>query len=278
MADYLQKEDYQEPQCLLCETDPQSKEAAISRIPTGRVIEKLDAFFAKNDYAAAERHLRYWEQEAAAGGDDRGLYTVCNELMGLYRKLGRRDEAVGYAERTLALVEKLAMTDNVTGGTAYLNAATVYKAFGDAAKGLPLFERAKAIYEAQLKPDDSRLAGLWNNMALALVDLGRFDEADALYQKALDLTLRTPDAQGDAAISLLNRANLIEARDGLLDGNDAICACLDQAEALLNDPALPRDGYYAFVCEKCAPTFSYYGYFAFQQELEERAEKIYAGA
>ena len=278
MADYLQKEDYQEPQCLLCETDPQSKEAAISRIPTGRVIEKLDAFFAKNDYAAAERHLRYWEQEAAAGGDDRGLYTVCNELMGLYRKLGRRDEALGYAERTLALVERLSMANNVTGATAYLNAATVYKAFGDAAKGLPLFERAKAVYEAQLKPDDSRLAGLWNNTALALVDLGRFDEADALYQKAIDLTLRVPDAQGDAAISLLSRANLTEARDGLLDGNDAICDCLDRAEALLNDPALPRDGYYAFVCEKCAPTFGYYGYFAFQQELEERAEKIYAGA
>ena len=32
MADYLQKEDYQEPQCLLCETDPQSKEAAILMI------------------------------------------------------------------------------------------------------------------------------------------------------------------------------------------------------------------------------------------------------
>ena len=278
MADYLKQEDYQEPQCLLCETDPQSPEAAVSRIPTGRVIEKLDAYFAQNDYAAAERHLRYWEQEALAGGDDRGLYTVCNELMGLCRKLGQRDEAVAYAERTLALVERLSMADNVTGATACLNAATVYKAFGDAAKGLPLFERAKAIYESQLAPDDSRLAGLYNNMALALVDLRRFDDADALYQKAIDLTLRTPDAQGDAAISLLNRANLIEARDGLLDGNDAICDCLDKAEALLNDPALPHDGYYAFVCEKCAPTFGYYGYFAFRKELEERAAKIYAGA
>ena len=278
MADYLQKEDYQEPQCLLCETDPQSKEAAVSRIPTGRVIERLDAFLAKNDYAAAERHLRYWEQEALAGGDDRGLFTVCNELMGLCRKLGQREEALAYAERTLALVERLSMTEHVTGGTAYLNAATVCKAFGDAAKGLPLFERAKAIYEAQLAPDDSRLAGLYNNMALALVDLRRFDEADALYQKAIDLTIRTPEAQGDAAISLLNRANLIEARDGLLEGNDAICACLDRAEELLNDPALPHDGYHAFVCEKCAPTFGYYGYFAFQKELEERAATIYAGA
>ena len=93
----------------------------------------------------------------------------------------------------------------------------------------------------------------------------------------MDLTLQTPGMQGDAAISLLNKANLIEARDGLLDGNEAICACLEKAEALLSDPALPHDGYHAFVCEKCAPTFGYYGYFACARELEERAEQIYAG-
>ena len=277
MSDYLKQEDYAEPQCLLCGPDPQSKEAAITRIPTGRVIEKLDAYFAKNDLGGAERHLRYWEKEALEGGDERGCYTVCNELMGLYRKLGRRDEALAYAGRTLALADKLGMTENVTGATALLNAGTVYKAFGAPAEGLPLFERAKAIYEAQLSPDDDRLAGLWNNMALTLVDLGRYDEAEALYDKAVALTLQTPGMQGDAAISLLNKANLIEARDGLLDGNEAICACLDKAEALLSDPALPRDGYHAFVCEKCAPTFGYYGYFACARELEERAEQIYAG-
>ena len=277
MSDYLKQEDYAEPQCLLCETDPQSKEAAITRIPTGRVIEKLDAYFAKNDLLGAERHLRYWEKEAQEGGDDRGHYTVCNELMGLYRKLGRRDEALSYAARTLTLAETLGMTENVTGATALLNAGTVYKAFGTPEKGLPLFEQARAIYETQLQPDDDRLAGLYNNMALTLVDLGRFEEAEALYRKALDLTQRTPGIQGDAAISLLNLANLIEARDGLLDGNEQICDCLDKAETLLNDPALPRDGYHAFVCEKCAPTFGYYGYFAFSRELEERAEQIYAG-
>ncbi len=277
MSDYLKQEDYAEPQCLLCGPDPQSKEAAITRIPTARVIEKLDDYFAGNDLAGAERHLRYWEKEATEGGDDRGRFTVCNELMGLLRKLGRREEALAYAGRTLALAERLGMTENVTGATALLNAGTVFKAFGEPAEGLPLFERAKAIYEAQLPQNDARLAGLWNNMALTLVDLGRFEEAEALFDKAIRLTEETPGMQGDAAISLLNKANLIEARNGLLEGNDAICACLERAEALLCDPALPRDGYHAFVCEKCAPTFGYYGWFAFSRELEERAEQLYAG-
>ena len=61
-------------------------------------------------------------------------------------------------------------------------------------------------------------------------------------------------------------------------GAEKIEQCLDLAEALLERPELPRNGYYAFVCEKCAPTFAYYGYFAFAEELNRRAEAIYAGA
>ena len=50
---------------------------------------------------------------------------------------------------------------------------------------------------------------------------------------------------------------------------------LDEAEALLNTPSVPRDGYYAFVCEKCAPSFEYYGYFLTAEDLKERSKKIY---
>ncbi len=277
MADTIKQEDYSEPRCLLCETDPQSQEAAITRIPTGRVIEKLDSYLGKNDYDAAERHLRHWAQEAKEGGDTRGLYTVYNELMGLCRKLGKEAEAMDFAERTVQLVHELGMEQNVTGATAFLNAGTVYKAFGKAAEGFHFFEQAKAIYEAQLNPDDNRLAGLYNNMALSLVDLGRYDEAETLYQKAFAIMDADDDGMADAAITLLNLANLVEARDGLLDGNEQILGYLDRALALLHDPKLKHDGYYAFVCEKCAPTFGYYGYFADKQELEETARRIYEG-
>ena len=277
MADDIKQEDYSEPRCLLCETDPQSQEAAITRIPTGRVIEKLDYYLDKNDYAAAERHLRHWAKEANEGGDTRGLFTVCNELMGLCRKLGKGSEAMDFAAQTVQLVHTLGMEQNVTGATAFLNAGTVYKAFGKATEGFHYFEKAKEIYEAQLEPDDKRLAGLYNNMALSLVDMGRLDEAEALYHKAFAIMANTEDGLGDAAITLLNFANLIEARDGLLDGNEQILDCLDRALALLHDPRLRHDGYYAFVCEKCAPTFGYYGYFADKQELEETARRIYEG-
>ena len=43
-------------------------------------------------------------------------------------------------------------------------------------------------------------------------------------------------------------------------------------------PGIPRDGYYAFVCEKCAPAFDYYGYFADAEEAAKKAESIYERA
>ena len=38
-----------------------------------------------------------------------------------------------------------------------------------------------------------------------------------------------------------------------------------------------RDGYYAFVCEKCAPVFDYYGYFVTARKLAEQSRRIYEG-
>ena len=39
----------------------------IRPIPQQRVIEKMDAYMARRDYAGAERHLKYWLEEARAG-------------------------------------------------------------------------------------------------------------------------------------------------------------------------------------------------------------------
>ena len=57
-----------------------------------------------------------------------------------------------------------------------------------------------------------------------------------------------------------------------IDGND-LEGSFDMGEAKMR----LRDGYYAFVCEKCAPTFDYYGWFAEAEKLNGEAARIYAG-
>ena len=274
--DPLRPEDYIEPACPLC-TDPLS-ENALRPIPTGRVLDKLDEHLARNDYESAERHLRYWLQEAVLGGDERGEFQMVNELMGLCRKVGKGEEAVTFAERALVLADKLELADQTAGGTALVNAATVYKAFGQPEKALALFEKAAAVYHATLKEGDPRLGGLYNNWGLALVDLGRFEEAEEAYRKALAVMANAENGALERAITLLNMADAKVAKLGPEAAEAAVGALLDEAEGLLNDPSLPRDGYHAFVCEKCAPVFGYYGRFLTQRELEGRAKAIYERA
>ena len=219
--------------------------------------------------------MLYWLQEAELGYDLRGEFQVRNELMGLYRKLGKKERAMENADRALALAEKAGIKDTVAAATAYLNAATVRKAFGKANESISYFEKAKEIYEKNLKPNDPKLAGLYNNMGLALVDLGRFQEARALYEKAVAIMSNTENGEPEAAVTYLNLANLEESENGLEKASEAIDACLSAAQDLLETKSLPRDGNYAFVCEKCASTFGYYGYFAYAAELTERAKNIY---
>ena len=271
----LDRNDYTDPQCPFC-TDQYQKEPPVRAIPTSRVISKLEEHLGRNDYAAAERHLKYWLAEAKNGRDRRGEFTLRNELMGLYRKLGRREEALDNAHAALDLMRELGIGETTAGGTAYVNAATVCKAFGMPKEAMEYFGRAREIYEKLLPPDDGRLGGLYNNTALALVDLARYDEAFECYRKALAVMERTEGGALEQAITYLNMANAYELRDGLEDASDDVESCLDTAQELLDSDGVPHNGYYAFVCEKCAPTFKYYGRFAFARELADRAEKIYA--
>lgn len=270
--DVLKKEDYEEPTCPFCTP------GSVTRIPIGRVMEKLDEYLSANDYAGAERHLSYWLTETELCGDERGRLTVLNEQIGLYRKAQRRTESLAAAEAALALADRLGMENTVTAATTMLNAATAYRAFGEPERALPLYTAARAVYEAKLDPTDERLGGLYNNMALTVQALGGYAEARRLYENALAVMVQTEHGEGEMAITFCNLADLTEDESGREAGSDAIRAYLDRALELLLTESLPHDGNYAFICEKCAPTFAYYGYADAAQELAEYAEEIYERA
>ena len=249
----------------------------IRPIPQQRVIEKMDAYMARRDYAGAERHLKYWLEEARAGGDLRGMLMVRNELVGHYRKTANRDAAMESMDEALKLIDALDFAGTISAATTYVNAGTMLNAFGEDERALSLFEQARPIYERSAAARPGLLGGLYNNMALACASLGRYGEADRLYDLAMGAMAKAPNGALEQAITCLNRANLVEARDGLEAAEGDIFDLVDRAVALLDDAALEHDGYYAFVCEKCVPTLEYYGFFAEAAALREEAERIYAG-
>lgn len=271
-------EDYEEPRCPLCMEKP-GDEAAVHSIDMRRVTEKLDEYMSRKDYGAAERHLDFWLGEARLGNDKRGEFSVWNERMGFFRKTQNEEKAFEAAEKALALVPVLGYENAISGATCYINSGTVFEAFGKPERALPLFEDAKRIYEQNLSGADPRLGGLYNNMALCYVANKRFGEAHRCYKMALDVMGKVPGGSLEQAITYLNMANAVEDEHGLEKGEKKIGQLLDLAEDLLNRCDPDKDegiapGYYAFVCEKCAPTFDYYGYFLTAKKLLSRADEI----
>ncbi|MBR4205616.1 MAG: tetratricopeptide repeat protein [Clostridia bacterium] len=271
----LETEDYTDPACPFCADAYLKNPPPLRTIDQGRVLEKLDEILSRADTAGAERHLKYWLADAEDGRDLSGQFTLHGELAGLYRKSGREEESLAHADAALRLADELGIGDGLAGATALINKATALKAFGHAPDAVPLFERAQAILEGARFRVPDKLAGLYNNMALALSDVGRLDEARHYFKKALDLLGEIDGSEPERAVTWLNLANLEEKESGLEAAEQKIAQYLERARALLLKPGLAHDGNYAFVCEKCAPTFAYYGYFLDAKELEERARAIY---
>lgn len=259
-------------------------------VPQQRIVEKLDEYMSHRDYEGAERHLLYWLKEAIALEDGRGELMVRNELVGHFRKTGEQDRAFSHAREALRLLGELEMSGTISAGTTYTNIATAYNAFGEYERSLELFQSALDLYEQSSHTQPQLIGGLCNNMALTCVALQRFDEASDLYRKALDIMATVENGELEQAITYLNMADAVvaEAKERFDGDADAamqdpqvdaeVDALLGKALGLLDTPSVPHDGYYAFVCEKCAPTFAYYGYFLADEDLRARAKAIYERA
>ena len=244
-------------------------------ININKLIAELDHILSKNDYNSARDFLEKWVKNAQKQNDNKALFSLCNECIGLYRKIGDKENCYKYCEKALDLLKGLNIENTVTGATAFTNCATAYKAFGEAEKSISYFEKAVVLYESLLPENDPKLAGLYNNFALSLVDLNEYEKALNLYEKAIAVLNKNPEFNLEQAVSYLNMANAVEAEKGLENACEEIDVLLDKAEKVLNEKHSETDGNYAFVCEKCAPTFGYYGRFLYENELKERARVIY---
>ena len=216
---YLSPEDYMEQDCLLC-MDPSHRSSAVVSIPQQRVQEKLDHYMNRKDYEGAERHLLYWLSESERGHDLRGRLLVCNELIGFYRKTGRKEDAFQFCRDALALLKKMDFEDSISAGTTYINAATAYNAFGEPGEALVLFRKARDLYETFPHTQPHLLGGLYNNMALACQALGHYEEAFRLYDKALEKMALVSGGVLEQAVTCLNMADAIAEQFGQEEGEE----------------------------------------------------------
>ncbi len=247
---------------------------AETSVPVMRIIQKLDEHLKTNDLDAAERHLDYWQNEAVNIGDIRGELSVVNEFLGLTRRMNKREKGLSAVSRALELLSLTGSENSSSGATVLLNAATTCKAFDHPERSVELYERTMEIYKKQRVPEnDLRYAALYNNYGTTLVDLKEFEKAEEYYKIALKITSGSALGLLDNAVTEVNMAHLYEAAEGL--ESEKIAFCLERAEKILSRDDIAHNSHFAFVCEKCAPSFDYFGYFLFADKLRKLSRKIY---
>ena len=245
------------------------------RIDIPRFIDRLDACFNRNDMKAARECIESWEKEARDAGDERALLTILNEGVGCYRRMQKRGKALKAMSESLVLAEKLGLTQNLSGATIFVNAATTLSFFGEEEKGLELYGKAAAIYEKEGRTETYEYAALLNNQAGTLYALKKYDEAERDWNKTIEILGRIGYHAGEIAISLVMLAHLTFDRDGT--AYEKVESLLDEAWEYINSDDQPRDGNYAYVLRKCAPSFDYFKRPDEAEAMRESAKEIYYG-
>ena len=65
-------------------------------ININNLIAKLDHILSRNDYNSAREFLEKWASVAQNQNDNKSLFSLCNECIGLYRKIGDKENCYKY--------------------------------------------------------------------------------------------------------------------------------------------------------------------------------------
>ena len=236
------------------------------------IIRGLDALYAQSREAEAQTYLESHLSEARRLGDWRAELSLTSELLGQYRRSMDEQKGLAAVFDALELIKTHRMGRTVSGATVLLNAATTLGCFGRSAEALPIFRHVCRVYADNLDPQDYRFAGLYNNMANAHAALGETKEAEGLFHSAIRILEKLEGGGCETAVTLCSLAELYDAAD---PEDPRIAEALERAWETLDDPALERGGYYAFMASKCLPVFDRLGFFLYANDLRERIRDIH---
>ncbi len=155
-------------------------------------------------------------EQASAAGEEEALAKAYNIMNTAYHMLGRSDEAV-FAEKSLALYEKLGMLDVQAEITGNLGAGAYFA--GDWARALDYYAKAKDMAERAGNTLQAAITG--SNMGEVFVNQGRMKEAEPLLQDSARV-MRAAGFTDGAVFAEIHFARVLADRGQLDDAENLL--------------------------------------------------------
>jgi tetratricopeptide (TPR) repeat protein len=249
------------------------------KIDVERFLKKLDTYFNSNDLTGAGEYLRFWENEARVVSDDRALLTILNEFLGLCRRVNDKEKAILTIDESTKLIDKLKLNNSISAATILINAATTSSHFGKINEGLILYDKAKKCYIENNMTNTFEYATLLNNSAGALNNLKKYDEAEKNYKEAIEILKKLEGREAEIGLSYVMLAHITFDRSQNPDDAvyEKVESLLDESIKYLTSKNIKRDGNFAFILDKCAPSFEYFKRNGQAKAMKELSNEIYSG-
>lgn len=173
-----------------------------------KVLNELDALFAKNDLDGVGKFLKE-QYEIAKSEDDFGArLSLANEMVGFYREMTLFEKAREIISDMEELLKDKRVAGTVEEGTSLLNIANTYRAMGRFEDSKSMYDRAAQLYKGTLEENDFRLASLYNNVSLLYQAQECYEQAEDSLLSALKIAKNHPEAEIEIAITYTNLGQL----------------------------------------------------------------------
>ena len=159
-----------------------------------QILTEYDEMFGRYTLQEIEGFLLKNLSEARFKFENEVLVGLLNEAIGFYRDTTQKEKALKLCVELNELLISMNLQGSIAYATSHLNIANAFRAFGAYQEAIRLFEAVEEIYEQHISKNDFMFASLYNNWSLVYQELGDFEKAVFMLEKALKVVDSYPEA------------------------------------------------------------------------------------
>lgn len=179
------------------------------------IIEQIDIFYSQQKVDEVEKLILESISEFQKNKQIYPTIMLLNELLGIYRERGDKENSLKHSEEVLALFTDNNLPKDEHYATTILNVATVYRVFGNYDMSESYYNDCMKIYNEKIDSNDYRFASLHNNLSLLYTQKQEYDKAIQNLEKSIEILKKNENTQVQISTANTSLAQIYMSIDNI---------------------------------------------------------------